>query len=379
MNSNRKKDCILGNRDPGRRTDVSVESIVLRRVRLPLTVPYRLSYRTFESFEPIIAEVHGPDGRVGWGDGHISPGSSAETREGGWAICRDMASRIVGSQADDAIGDIAERIHMSKVAGSALITALEMLEEAPLLNVPEDIRLPLLAPVNGLEANEIEIEIEEKLAAGFRTFKVKVGKDVDADLARLAMIQKVVDDRAALRIDANRAYDQDQGCKFASSLDPTGVELFEQPCAAEDWDANAAVAETSNVALMLDEPICDLTDIEKASTIKGVGFCKLKLKRFGSLACLKQGLECVRNLGMDPVLGDGLGSEITNWMEASVAQTLIRNAGEFNGFLKASDRLFETPLRFEDGDLILPKGFVPRLDKQRLDRLTVEVAEFAAA
>ncbi len=82
---------------------------------------------------------------------------------------------------------------------------------------------------------------------------------------------------------------------------------------------------------------------------------------------------------MEPVLGDGLGSEITGWMEASVAQKLIRNAGEFNGFLKASDRLFETPLRFEDGDLILAKGFVPRLDRQGLDRLTVEVREFAAA
>ena len=378
MNPDRKKDCILGNRVPGHHTDVRVERVVLRRVRLPLTVPYRLSYRTFESFEPIIAEVHRADGRVGWGDAHISPGSSAETREGGWAFCRDMASRIAGSQAADAIADIARRMHVSKVAGSALVTALEMLEGSPLLDVPEDIRLPLLAPVNGLRAEEIEIEMEEKLAQGFRTFKIKVGKDVEADLARLAMIQKAVVGRATLRIDANRAYNRDQGCRFASSLDPTGVELFEQPCAAEDWDANAAVAEASNVALMLDEPICNLTDIEKAATIKGVGFCKLKLKRFGSLACLKQGLELVRDLGMEPVLGDGLGSEITNWMEAGVAQTLIRNAGEFNGFLKASDRLFETPLRFEGDDLVLPKGFVPRLDRQRLDRLTVEVAEFAA-
>jgi len=82
---------------------------------------------------------------------------------------------------------------------------------------------------------------------------------------------------------------------------------------------------------------------------------------------------------MEPVLGDGLGSEITGWMEASVAQTLIRNAGEFNGFLKASDRLFETPLQFENGDLVLPKGFSPRLDRQRLDHLTIDRVELAAA
>ena len=29
----------------------------------------------------------GQYGRVGWGEGHISPGSSRETRKGGWAFC----------------------------------------------------------------------------------------------------------------------------------------------------------------------------------------------------------------------------------------------------------------------------------------------------
>ena len=379
MNPDPFTDCILGKRDPDHNSDIIVERIVLRRVRLPLTVPYRLSYRTFESFEPIIVEAYGMDSGIGWGDGHISPGSSAETREGGWSFIQKMASQIVGLETVEAINNIAKRMHKNKVAGSALIVALEMLEKSPFLDVPEDTRLPLLAPINGLKAKEIEFEIESKLAEGFRTFKIKVGKDADADLARLAIIQKVVNGRATLRIDANRAYDLEQGIKFASSLDPTGVELFEQPCASEDWEGNARVAEKSNVALMLDEPICDMADIEKAATIKGVGFCKLKLKRFGSLACLGLGLERVRDLGMEPVLGDGLGSEITGWMEASVAQTLIRNAGEFNGFLKASDRLFETPLQFENGDLVLPKGFSPRFDRQRLDHLTIDRVELAAA
>jgi L-alanine-DL-glutamate epimerase-like enolase superfamily enzyme len=45
--------------------------------------PYVLSYRTFTEFEPIIVAVRDSDGRVGWGEGHISPGSSRETTEGG--------------------------------------------------------------------------------------------------------------------------------------------------------------------------------------------------------------------------------------------------------------------------------------------------------
>src|SRR3546814_10924187 len=85
---------------------------------------------------------------------------------------------------------------------------------------------------------------------------------------------------------------------------------------------------------MLDEPICTIADIERAASIRNVKFCKLKLKRFGGLNRLKQGLDAVRANGMEAVLGDGLGSEIHNWLEACVARTTIRNAGEFKGYLK---------------------------------------------
>jgi L-Ala-D/L-Glu epimerase len=46
---------------------------------------------------------------------------------------------------------------------------------------------------------------------------------------------------------------------------------------------------------MLDESICGLADIERAANIPNVGFCKLKLKRFGSLDALKLAV-CTENL-----------------------------------------------------------------------------------
>ena len=62
---------------------MKLHEITLRTLRLPLIRPYVLSYRTFTEFEPIIVEVRDADGRIGWGEGHISPGSSDETRDGG--------------------------------------------------------------------------------------------------------------------------------------------------------------------------------------------------------------------------------------------------------------------------------------------------------
>lgn len=351
--------------------------LTLKRLELPLQRPYRLSYRTFETFEPFLIEVEDADGGLALSDAHISPGSSAETRDGGWRFLQERMREIVGLTTSDAKARVLARFAESKVATTALVTALEILERNEHLAVPKDAELPLLVPVGALEAPEIETEIEDGLAAGIRTFKVKVGKNVSADLKRVKLIQKAVGGHATLRLDANRAFSRQDAVAFASGLDPEALELFEQPCEAEDWDANGAVAAASPVPLMLDEPICTLEDIRRAGDMANVGFCKLKLKRFGSIDRLVEGLRAVRQNGMEPVLGDGLGSELHNWMEACVARTEIRNAGEFNGFLKPRERMFANPLPFEAGAIRLPAGYRPELDRDMLDRVTRERVVFS--
>ena len=350
-----------------------IRRVSLYRLRLPLHVPYRLSYHTFESFEPILVGVTDEEGRTGWGEGHISPGSSQETRAGGWDFCRNQAAQILGLTSAAAKATVGAAMASSQVAAGALIVALEMLEDSPLLRLERDLALPLLTPVNGRTEAELEPEIAGRLDQGFATFKIKVGQDVDADLARVAIIQRLLAGRAVMRLDANRAYSRAEGCRFAAALDPAGIELFEQPCAAEDWEANGAVAAASTVPLMLDEAICSVTDIERAATIAGVGFCKLKLKRFGGLERLKSALERVRELAMEPVLGDGLSSDLGCWMEACVARSTIRNAGEFNGFLKPESGLFTEALGFEQGAMVLKAGFRPRIDPAALaDKIVAE-------
>src|ERR1043165_1787240 len=255
---------------------MKLDTLTLRTVCLPLIRPYVLSYRTFTEFEPILVEVRDGDGRIGWGEGHISPGSSSETREGGWAFCREHAAAVIGKDTRDAKAIISAHAGASKVAATALLTAIEMLEGHPLLTIDRELRLPLLTPFNSSVQDDIEQEVERRLDDGFRTFKIKVGKDVDDDLRRVQAIQRAIDGRATMRIDANRAFSEANACRFAAALDPSGVELFEQPCPAEDWDANAHVAKVSTVPVMLDEPICEIADVERAATIPNVGFCKLK-------------------------------------------------------------------------------------------------------
>ncbi len=237
--------------------------------------------------------------------------------------------------------------------------------------MPQPQSVPLLAGINATDPAGIEREIEAAIAAGFATLKLKVGFDVTADLERIAFIQRCNRGRARLRIDANQGYDVEDGVRFAAGLAPDDIELLEQPCAADDWEAAAAVCQIKNVPLMLDELIYDTADIERAAKI-GAAFVKLKLMKMGGLAQLAEGLDLIRNLGMEPVLGNGVASDLGCWMEACVARHHIRNAGEMNGFLRQKTPLAATPLQVVNGSMqLLPPGHGLPLDETRIAAATV--------
>jgi len=360
---------------------MKIVEITCYRLEQPLSTPYRLSYHTFEAFQPMLVRVRDRDGRVGWGEQLISPGSGAETRAGGWAFLNEMALRVLGESPEAAFELIGSESERSPVAATAINTALEMCLGAEMLRTAEAFSWPLLTAFNAEGDEAIRAEVERRLEAGYRTLKIKVGKNLAADIDRVRRIQAAVAGRATLRIDANRAYSRADAIAFVEALTPDGVELFEQPCDAADWEANAAVAAVSPVPLMLDEPICSEADIDRAARISGVGLCKLKLKRFGSLSRLEAALLRVRGHGLRAVLGDGLGGEINCWMEACVARRAIDSTGEFNGYLKLRPeaRLLAEPLPFEGGRMQVPAGYWPEVDMARLSAHCLEQQRHAAA
>ena len=260
---------------------MTIAEITLYRVKMLLSVPYHVSYRVYDDFEPIIVEARDSDGRIGWGEGHISPGHTFETIDGGWDFCRDCAERAIGVPVVDAKSAIAARVPESPVAASALVTALEMLEGHWVLTLDSDVSLPLLTPFHSTDHADIPAEVDTRVAEGFRTLKVKVGKNWEEDAAKVRAVQQAAKGRAVIRLDANRGFNRDHGCRFAASLDPEGIESFEQPCESHAWDDNAAVAAVSTVPVMLDESIYGLDDIRRAGDIDGIGSVKLKTQENG--------------------------------------------------------------------------------------------------
>jgi L-alanine-DL-glutamate epimerase-like enolase superfamily enzyme len=345
---------------------MEIQEIRVSRLQLPLAKPYARSYRTDHHFDPILVEIRERDGRFGWGDAIIVPGYTHETPDRAWAFLRERCADMVGQTPQLAKAAFLTHVEANPNAVTLAVTALEMLEGTPVLRMERDTRVPLLQGLSSKEPAAVADEVEAILAQGFRTIKVKVGFEVERDLAIVRAAQEAAAGRALLRLDANRGFGRDDGCRFAAALEPSGIMLFEQPCGSDDWDSNAAVAAVSTVPIMLDESIYGLADIERAAGIRGVGFVKLKLKKVGGLDRLKSALLRIRALGMEPVLGDGVATELSCWMEACVARLTIDNAGEMNGFLRPKVCLFRNPLPFDRGEILLPAEYVPELDRSVL-------------
>ena len=266
-----------------------VERLNLYRLEVPLATPYKLSFGPVTRFDTILVEAQDDDGRIGLGEATLLTGYTDETIDGAWELMQRLAAGFPGLAPERCVELAAGVVEAAPFAATGLTTAMEMLQSSAWLRVNDATRVPLLGVVNGSEARELEVEVARLLDEGFGTLKVKVGFDADEDARRVRLIQKIVAGRCLLRLDANQGYDRERGCAFAAALDPEGIELFEQPCAAGDWDGAQAVAAVSPVPMMLDESIYGMEDIERAAKLGAARFIKLKLMKMGSLDVAGEG------------------------------------------------------------------------------------------
>lgn len=349
-----------------------LEKLAVYRLQVPLSKPYRLAFGAVEHYDTIVVEAIDRDGRTGFGEATVLTGYTDETIDGAWRVAREFAGKLAGTGRADAVRSIQQLGIEFPFTATAFGTALEMMAGSELLNLPAPARVPLVGLLHATREDAIYHEFQQLLSAGYRTIKVKVGFDAAADASLVKTVQKIVRGTARIRLDANQGYSATQAVDFVAALDPTDIELFEQPCAAGDWTSHLAVAHASPVPMMLDESIYGLADIEKAAEVKAAAYIKVKLMKLVTLARLAEALERIKSLGMTPVLGNGVACDPGCWMEGCIAARHIDNAGEMNGFLKMRGQLLSERVEFREGAMWIMPGFRPRLDPASIGKYLVD-------
>ncbi|WP_046244724.1 o-succinylbenzoate synthase [Hymenobacter terrenus] len=121
-------------------------------------------------------------------------------------------------------------------------------------------------PINGLvwmgDAAFMREQIRQKLAAGYSCLKLKIGSlDFATELALLAEIRaEAGPDQLILRVDANGAFTPADTPARLEQLAAFGVHSIEQPIAAGQWPALAALCQTSPIPIALDEELIGVSD-----------------------------------------------------------------------------------------------------------------------
>lgn len=334
-----------------------VKSCELLHARVSLSKPYILSFTTVSAIDSVVVRIVLDNGAVGIGEAVPLPGYSCETVESIVADSKDVLPRIVGANRVELLRILDDEIASSPFVRSAIYSAWELASaEVSLLRT---IELPLLTPLAS-SRNPITV-LEHAMAKyelGYRTFKLKVGRDFEADILTCPFLLDNLPEDVKVRIDANQSYSIAEARELLRVVEHKNchlIELLEQPfgVAEGDWDLFWELAkETDHVPLMLDESIILTSDIDRAAEV-GADLVKLKLFKHRGIHELIALAKKARRNGMGVVLGNGVSSEIGNLIEAHAFQEagVFQGAFEGNGFAKLSHTLLDTRIVIDNGSM----------------------------
>ncbi|MCM1377228.1 MAG: o-succinylbenzoate synthase [Clostridium sp.] len=123
--------------------------------------------------------------------------------------------------------------------------------------------------INGLiwmgNFKEMEQRVAEKLEAGFKCLKFKIGAlDWQGELEMLRAVRKNFSAKELeIRVDANGGFPISESLKRLEDLATLEIHSIEQPIPANHWEEMAEICKHSPVKIALDEELIGISDLEE--------------------------------------------------------------------------------------------------------------------
>jgi L-alanine-DL-glutamate epimerase-like enolase superfamily enzyme len=303
--------------------DVRIEGVRARPLSVPLVEPFVIATGRVDATRAVEVET-----RVGWrGQMAIGLGEAAclppVTREDQDDVLRALADGYSGAGMEvlEALGPVAraglETSVLDAMARIAGVPLRALLGDASTCVLETDVTVAIAEPAKMAQL------ARAWAARGFFALKVKVGKDLDADVLALEAIGRAAPG-TRLRVDANAAYSATDAIALARACERLhlDVECWEQPCAAGDLDGMARVAAELVTPVVADESVQTLEDLEAVVLRRAADGVNLKLaKSGGPLACLAIG-RAAREAGLLVMMGGMVETRLGMTAAAHVACAL---------------------------------------------------------
>lgn len=123
--------------------------------------------------------------------------------------------------------------------------------------------------INGLiwmgNQDEMKAQIEEKITAGFRCVKLKIGAiNFEEELALLRFIRLHFDEhQIEIRVDANGAFDENEALSKINQITGFKLHSIEQPIKKNHTDTMSVLCKKTNLPIALDEELIGVFSLEE--------------------------------------------------------------------------------------------------------------------
>ncbi|HEX6290438.1 MAG TPA: dipeptide epimerase [Herpetosiphonaceae bacterium] len=249
-----------------------------------------------------------------------------------------LLQRLTGSRAARAAVDLALHDALGKRLGCPVYHLLG-LSQLPLRQT--SFTIAITAP------DELVARVRD--AAAFPILKVKLGTNRDLDIVRTI---REAAPQATIRVDANAGWTVPQALDLIPQLAELGVELIEQPLAADDLEGFRTLKRARlPLPIIADESVKAPGDVVKlADAVDGVN---IKLMKTGGIQGALAAIHTARSCGLTIMLGCMIETSLGATAAAHLAGLV--DWVDLDGPLLIANDPFEG-LRFEGARLTLPDG-----------------------
>jgi muconate cycloisomerase len=358
-------------RATGTASTPTIQRVETLLVDLPTIRPHKLSVATMNGQTLMLVKIHCSDGITGIGEGTTigglayggeSPESMKVNIDTYFApAMRDQDA----TQVQALMARIGKMVKENRFAKSAVETALLDahgkrlgLPVSELLGGRRRDSLPVAWTLASGDIARDIAEAEEMLARRrHRIFKLKIGaKEIREDIAHVAAIKAALGDRAAVRVDVNMAWSEQDAAFGMAALADAGCELVEQPVASAA--ALARLMRRFPLALMADESLTSPESAFEIARVQGADVFAIKIEQNGGLFNAQRTAAIADAAGIGlyggTMLEGGVGTIASAHLFATFAN--LQWGTELFGPLLLTEEILSTPLDYKDFALTVPAG-----------------------